>query len=131
MKSIQEVIQTVASYPFEDVTKARDLIKVFIDDYAKNPITDNDQIRQMIKDELRILKDKITERQQNEFIVLPENFDAKYGHWLVLQWILSRHFIGVLKEHIPSFYFDLIAICNEKEKGRMCLSVVDRLLDKL
>ena len=128
---INTVIETLENYPFDDYREGRSYINDLIKEYAENPITADEEIKGMIKDELLVFRTKISERQNKEFYLLPELFDRKYNHWHIIQWIFARHFVGVPKEFIPEYYFDLTAICNEENPGRTCISVVDKLLHKL
>lgn len=130
--TLESVIELCECYPFDDRNECRKELAQLFRKHS-DPFKDDDQaIRQCIEQELREFRKRIIAHQAEEFIVLPEHFDFKYNHWHVLQWIVGRHYMrekdhNALKARGP-YYFELAAISTAQEKGRMCLSVVDRML---
>jgi hypothetical protein len=87
-----------------------------ISSYYTGPKAEPEVIRATIINELGRLLSAIAAHANQEFLLLPEIFDAKYGHLAVYEYICSRWFTDVKNvDDLPGWYISLIAIANDKK----------------
>jgi hypothetical protein len=103
-----------------------------LEKFDSESITDELIIKEIIKKELFALKHGIEFHKTGEFIVLPESFDYKMGHWNCLMWIISRWFRNSKNiNDVPKWYQEIIKLANMKQENRMCENVVNKMLQLL
>lgn len=129
--NIHIIIKNFKINGFDDNNISKKYLSNLLENYEEN-INDDILIKQMIKDELIILKNHININKENEFILLPETFDHKMGHWYSLLWITSRWFKNCKSiNELPEWYIKIVDILNIKEENRTCENVVSQLLESL
>ena len=98
--------------------------------------TPTDEIKKIIIVELQALQKAIPEHFEGEFMTLPgrDGSDSKYGHWMVLHWILSKWFQKAKgPEDVPEWYMNIVRIVpKDIDRGnKMCSDVVEQILAKI
>lgn len=125
---VENVINTFKNLGYS-TTESRSYSSSLMKDYGKLNLQLSDaEIMSTIKTELTALSTAIQNNQTEEFVILPESFDHKYGHWYSLMWIVGRYYLNSNKEHIPEFYMKIISIINKREANRMCSGVISNIL---
>ncbi len=138
LTTIDKVVEDFAACGFDDLGTSMPYMKELKTEWeAKYDVLtrDNKVIKEYLLEDLKLLHDKIEKHASKEFVVLPETFDFKNGHWNSLHFILSRWywFMKAKKIVIPYWYI-LLSEENKKsaaEQPRQCKTLVANMISVL
>lgn len=123
--SIQEMLKHWQSYDYDDHNIGVRECQCMTMHYALSIDPSKEETEQMVMrkvcSELQALLTFIEANKKDEFLLLPEVFDFKHGHWKSLNWIMARHYMLVEDAAcVPAWFVSAGQIV--KDSGNQSLS---------
>lgn len=131
--TLEDIIDALKDCSFPDLGASRPFLAKLWRTQLPDQTTPLKDIREIMMQELRVLRVKIDDHFAGEFMVLPgrDGTDNKLGHWNSLHWIMAKWFQNArAAEDVPQWYLRCAKrVPQDVDRGQeYCSKVVDDLI---